>query len=653
MMTPRHLALVVAGLLLALTYLLMPLARPNTDRHNRSFDALWALQLNDAALQRDVLKVRAGLLHNYDPLVKSVGELRRAIDVLRSDAGGNAKIDRRLQSVAAAVDEQEALVETFKSNIALLQNSLSFFRHTMRQFDTDRTGPQSALSKELGTLAQAMLHFTSDPRPDNANDVVASLGRLSERTDPHVRALLSHGHLIVATLPEVDSSVSRLLTAPMPELMDALQGAFMEAHAEATGRASIFGILLYAAALGLVAYVIYLFLRLRANEARLQQAQRLEAIGTLAGGIAHEFNNILGAIFGYAELALSALSSGGRAERHVRGILTSAERAQAVINRILTFSRRSERQPRLVVAGPVIAEAAELMRASLPATVAIETTLHAGDATVMADPTELQQVVMNLCTNGAHAMKNHGTLRLTLDTIEAARRLALSHGNLPSGRYVRLAVQDTGSGIDPATLGRIFEPFFTTKGVGQGTGLGLSTVHGIIMQHGGALNVKSRPGEGSLFQAYLPRAAEFATGSRESGARDAPRGRGETILIVDDDAPLVPLVEEMLAGLGYEAVGFGQSAAALDAFRTAPDRFDLVLTDDIMPEITGTELAGMLHEIRPSLPIVLMTGGGRSLDAHRLSKTGIRDVIRKPLLSTTVAELLARHLPERNLTKAG
>jgi CheY-like chemotaxis protein len=327
--------------------------------------------------------------------------------------------------------------------------------------------------------------------------------------------------------------------------------------------------------------------------------------------------------------------------------MTAGERAKAVIDKVLAFGRRSERRPRLISAESVVAEAVELLRASLPTTVAIETALDAGDTTVIVDPTELQQVVMNLCTNGAHAMANRGTLQVSLDTIKADDALVLSHGNLPAGRYVRLTVKDTGSGIDAATLERILEPFFTTKAVGQGTGLGLSTVHGIITQHGGALNVESRPGAGSTFQAYFPHAGERAVeiASEQQGSRTIPRGHGETILIVDDDAPLVPLVEEIVAALGYEAVGFDRSAAALEAFRAAPDRFDLVLTDDIMPEMTGTELAGVLHQIRPSLPVILLTGGGRLIAPDRLQAAGIRGVLKKPLLSATLAEILARHLP--------
>jgi CheY-like chemotaxis protein len=287
----------------------------------------------------------------------------------------------------------------------------------------------------------------------------------------------------------------------------------------------------------------------------------------------------------------------------------------------------------------------QLLRASLPKTIAIETRLDASGAAVIADPTELQQVVMNLCTNGAHAMKNHGTLHVDLDTMNFPEALALSHGHVAAGRHVRLAVRDTGSGMDAATLDRILEPFFTTKAAGQGTGLGLSTVHGVVTQHGGALNVLSSPGQGSTFEAYFPYAGEITAEQEARTSSPVLRGHGETILIVDDDDALIPLAEEMLAALGYEAIGFNRSIAALEAFRASPDRFDLVLTDDIMPEMTGSELADALHKIRPSIPIILMTGGGRAIQLHRLEAHGIRELLRKPLLSAAIAGVLARHLP--------
>jgi signal transduction histidine kinase/ActR/RegA family two-component response regulator len=384
-----------------------------------------------------------------------------------------------------------------------------------------------------------------------------------------------------------------------------------------------------------------------ALEARVHQAERLEAIGTLAGGIAHEFNNILGAILGYCEMGLEVLKEPSTPRRHMQQIMKAGKRAQGIVDQILAFGRRSDRQYRPIETKPVVAETLDLLRASLPATLTIRPHLGSDSARILGNATELQQVVMNLCTNAAHAMGERGAIDVSLDTVDIARERTLSHGALPAGRYVRLAVTDTGPGMDAAVMERIFEPFFTTKGPGQGTGLGLATVHGIVTQHGGALNVNSRPDAGTTFETYFPCTEEFASDDKQAET-PAPLGHGETILLVDDEAPLVQVGEEMLAVLGYEPVGFQKSTAALAAFHADPQRFDLVLTDEVMPEMTGTELATTLHRTRPDLPIVLMTGHIEPVRSHRLGAAGIREVLKKPLLSSPLANCLARHLPAKS-----
>jgi CheY-like chemotaxis protein len=273
----------------------------------------------------------------------------------------------------------------------------------------------------------------------------------------------------------------------------------------------------------------------------------------------------------------------------------------------------------------------------------LRTALRAADARVRGDLTQLQQVLMNLCTNAAQAMDGRGTIDVELDTIEVPADLPLSHGNLAAGRFVRLSVSDTGRGMDAPTVQRIFEPFFTTKAAGSGTGLGLSAVHGIIAEHRGAINVESAPGAGTKFEAYLPQTRD-QDADEKTQAVPPPRGDGQTVLLVDDERDLVLLGEEMLAALGFEPVGFDSSPAALAAFRADPRRFDLVMTDEIMPQMTGSELARTLHQLRPDLPIVLMTGYAGPVEIGRVRDIGVREVIRKPLLSDTIAQCLARHL---------
>jgi signal transduction histidine kinase len=384
-----------------------------------------------------------------------------------------------------------------------------------------------------------------------------------------------------------------------------------------------------------------------AFEARLQQAQRLEAIRTVAGGIAHEFNNILGAVLGYGEMASAALRKNGLAHHYVLQIMKAGTRAQRVIDQIFAFSRRRPRQNRPIRAQPAIAAALELLHASFPPTLKIEMDLKADGAMVLSNPIELRQLVSNLCANAAEAMDFRGCVGVSLSIVELDACRTLSHGTLPAGRYMRFAVKDTGHGIGPAAMDRIFEPFFTTKPAGDGTGLGLSTVHGIVMQQGGALNVESRLGQCTTFEAYFPQVeGEPVEADRLSDAQ-ARRGHGETILFVDDEKPLVWLGEEILAVIGYEPVGFDTGFAALAAVRADPNRFDLVLADEIMPEMTGTELARALRQIRPDLPVVLMTGYGGPMRPDRLQSAAVRDVLQKPLSSAALSICLARLLPAR------
>jgi len=377
-------------------------------------------------------------------------------------------------------------------------------------------------------------------------------------------------------------------------------------------------------------------------EIQLRQAQKMEAMGTLAGGIAHDFNNILGAILGYGELAQKAAPEGGVVRRYVDNVMHAGGRAKALVERILAFSRSGmgERGPINVQA--VIEETLELLAASLPPGVRLEKRLEAGDAAVDGDATQLHQVAMNLCTNALQAMENGGVLQVVLDRTDVAQSRRLSHGDLGPGAYVRLCVTDTGSGIPLHVLDRIFDPFFTTKGVGQGTGLGLSLVYGLVADLGGAIDIRTAVGHGTTFTIWLPLAGE-ATAPKAEDVTELPHGDGQTVMIVDDEKPLVALAEETLAELGYEPVGFTSSVAALDAFREAPRRFDIVLTDETMPELVGTDLASEIRLLRPDIPIVLMSGYSGAQLHDRAREVGIREILRKPLQRKDIAECF-RHI---------
>jgi PAS domain S-box-containing protein len=378
-------------------------------------------------------------------------------------------------------------------------------------------------------------------------------------------------------------------------------------------------------------------------EAQLRQSQKMEAIGTLAGGIAHDFNNILGAILGYGELAHQQSAPGSTMRRYLDSVMHAAERAKTLIERILGFSRSGlgDRVP--VNVQFVIEETLELLEASLPAGIRLESRIDAGNAAVIGDATYLHQVAMNLGTNAIQAMERGGVLRVVLECAELNENRTLSRGSLRPGSYLRLIVSDTGIGIPAGVLERIFDPFFTTKGVGEGTGLGLSLVHGIVSDLGGAINVTSKAGEGTSFEIWLPVAGETRTPVVET-AQALPRGNGETVMIVDDERQLVALAEEITAELGYEPVGFQSSCEALAAFRAMPQRFDAVLTDESMPDLIGTELAHEIRRLRPSLPIILMSGYGGAQLTNRATEIGVNEVLRKPLHRRDLAESLARAL---------
>jgi PAS domain S-box-containing protein len=379
-------------------------------------------------------------------------------------------------------------------------------------------------------------------------------------------------------------------------------------------------------------------------EAQLRQSQKMEAIGTLAGGIAHDFNNILGAILGYGELAHQQAAEGSALRRYLDNVMHAAGRAKILVDRILGFSRSGMGERAPVNIEFIVTETLELLEASLPEGIRLETHLESGDAAVIGDATRLHQVAMNLCTNAMQAMAHKGgTLRVTLERIVLTETRTVSRGTLPPRDYVRLLIDDTGDGIAPEVLERIFDPFFTTKGVGQGTGLGLSLVHGIVSDLGGGIDVISKAGEGTRFEIWLPVSGETRKPPLEQ-ERELPRGQGQTVMIVDDEEALVALSEEMLAGLGYEPVGFESSATALQAFQAQPRRFDVILTDEAMPELTGTDLAGTIHRLRPEIPIILMSGYGGTQLTARAAANGVSVVLRKPLRSRELAEALAHVL---------
>jgi PAS domain S-box-containing protein len=363
--------------------------------------------------------------------------------------------------------------------------------------------------------------------------------------------------------------------------------------------------------------------------AQLLQAQKMEAIGTLAGGVAHDFNNILGAIIGYTELAQEDVPAGSAAATNLAEVLKAAFRAREHVRQILTFARQTGPERRPVRVAPIVREALSLLRATLPSTIRIERELTAKEDHAIADAAQLHQVLVNLCANAGHAMRAHGGtlhVRLANETLAPGARPA--GRSLPPGLYLRLTVSDTGHGIPAEVLPRVFEPFFTTKPVGEGTGLGLSVVHGIVQGHGGAINVESTPGAGTTFTVWLPAAGPAE--KRESAHPWKLNGSGQRVLLVDDEEMLAALFKEWLRRLGYQASVHTSSLAALAEFQAAPGNFDLVLTDYTMPGLTGLEFARAVRLARPDIPVLLCTGYSEDFNRAQAEAAGITGFLNKP-----------------------
>jgi len=382
-------------------------------------------------------------------------------------------------------------------------------------------------------------------------------------------------------------------------------------------------------------------------ERQLCQAQKLEAIATLAGGIAHDFNNILAAIVTNTEMAMDQVPEGTDLREHLEIIMRAGLRARNLVRQILTLSCQGDNEQHPVRLGLIAKECLKLLRASLPTT--IEICYRPGDRVgmVLADATQVHQVVMNLCTNAADAMHEGGSLIVELAQVELPGAAVAGDPGLPPGRYLRLSVADTGEGMDSQVMERIFDPFFTTKGPGRGTGLGLSVVHGIIKNHRGGIGCSSEPGVGTTFRVYLPQVGGELAGE-EASPISVPQSGKERILFLDDEEDIVFSGQKMLESLGYEVVAGIDSREALAVFQAQPDSFDLIITDQTMPHLTGDKLAREVLRLRPGLPILLCTGmgasGGGAVSAKMAREIGIREILHKPVARSQMAAAIRRAL---------
>jgi PAS domain S-box-containing protein len=408
----------------------------------------------------------------------------------------------------------------------------------------------------------------------------------------------------------------------------------------------------------------------RKLEGQIRQLYKMEALGTLAGGVAHDFNNILSAIIGYTELALLDTAEGSRMNRNLMGVLQASERATDLVKQILTFSRQSEQMRHPIQISSLVKEALKLLRSSIPTTIEIRSRVPSQHAPILAEPTQIHQIVMNLCTNAAHAMEAEGgVLEVTLDELseekfastgplagklapgatvkaggnnaggnEADGKNRRGSGEMGAGSYLHLQVRDSGHGIPEKIIDSIFDPYFTTKGVGEGTGMGLSVVLGIVKTCGGEITVQSNSGKGTTFDIYLPQVqAEVASAADETAFLATG---SERILFIDDEPTLVILGKQLLERLGYSVSTFTSSQEALAAFKEAPQHFDLVMTDMTMPDLTGDKLARAILKIRPEMPIILCTGFSRLINEERARSLGIHSFLMKPLTLPQIATVV-------------
>ncbi len=380
---------------------------------------------------------------------------------------------------------------------------------------------------------------------------------------------------------------------------------------------------------------------LKQLENQVRQSQKMEAIGTLAGGIAHDFNNILMAIIGYSELAKQNVRGNIVAQKNLDEVLVAGQRAKELVQQILAFSRQTEQSRQPLDLQLVVKEVCKFLRATLPATIDIRQNFTEATSIILGDPIQMHQVLMNLCANAEHAMRESGDLlELKLEHVTGEPDGIGTHPDLKGGSYVCLTVRDSGSGMTPEVVQRIFDPFFTTKGVGEGTGMGLAVVHGIVISHGGVMKVESEPGQGTIFSLYFPEMEAASYPEKDKPLQqEVFMGRGH-ILFVEDEESLARLGEEAMKGLGYEVMVRTSSVEALEAFRADPFRFDAVVTDQTMPHITGEALARQLLELRPDVPIILCTGFSHSMTSEKAKAMGIRAFLLKPLLIKDLARTL-------------
>ncbi len=805
-------------LLLLLTWLLLRGMNTGTNALDDGLRALDDFVIAEAALHKDVLSARVGMLRNYDPLVHELDTMHESIERLRLSDPQDRELAVSIQSLNRLVESQERSTEQFKTNNALLQNSLSYFELFSARLAAQQ--PDSMLVRQVSDLSTALLHLTLDTSPTAAADVDDRLAKfpvagLSEAQATVVDSLLAHARMLRALLPETDQTVRVLFALDNEHDQSVVRELLKSRQAAAKTRAELYRFTLYAVSLLLVGLLIRLGMRLQSRalilsrragiehiiagistrfinsrphetaahveqaladlahwncadrayfvvagtpakayrwsragvsfepgwpesaptvaaqfepaedgaiqiydvrktppteassllrkadihswlcipatgeqriravlgfdtvrrapadrwcefgmlrmafdaianaldrealerdrerlQENLQHARRMETIGAFASGIAHNFNNIIGAILGYAETAQTYVRPGSRPVESLVEIRRAGERARDLVHQILTFGRRSDARRSRVSINSLVKEAKSLLDVSLSPYVNVVVRTTTENTTVLGEHALLQQVILNVCNNAAQATDAPGPIEIDVDVQNLPNTVQLDHGELAPGRYVAISVIDLGRGMDEMTRERMFEPFFSTR-IG-GNGLGLATVREIVLQHGGALQVRSAPGAGTQFDIWLPCAAAIEMAPAVEPHDACGRGTGETVLVLENDRDRLLRHEEILAALGYEPVGFTNLIDAINACRTTPTRFDAaVLCCHLHGGAALIKDATEIRAAAPRLPLILATISAREIAAPALAGAGISGIIRHPLSSAELAGALS------------
>jgi len=391
-----------------------------------------------------------------------------------------------------------------------------------------------------------------------------------------------------------------------------------------------------------------------AIERHLRQTQKMEAIGTMASGIAHDFNNILMIIFGKIELAMMMLPEDSKSRKNLSDALTAANRAKAMIIQLLDFCRQKDQERKLFCVSTIVKEAVRMIKTLISANIAVNLRIESQSPIIRGDPVQIHQVLMNLCSNANHVLQEKGgiiEIILTEINLNESNRNQIIIPKLKPGNYVRLTVSDNGPGMDKGIIDRVFDPFFTTKRQGEGTGMGLAVVHGIVQNHGGAVSVESEPGKGAAFHCYFPVVAEIESVVENEIISDKIKGGKETILFVDDEADILDVCGEMLKNLGYDIISSSVSKEALKIFQDQPEKFDLLITDMTMPEMSGKRMALEILKIRPDIPVIVITG--KKVEDEILFKITDGNIIQKPFSQLEIGSVIRRVLDKKQEKKDG